>query len=323
MTRTPLARPRSSLAFRAALLFAAGLVTAIAGRGSAASAAPSDAPATSDPGGFGNIELWLDQPIPPQVPAGETILVGLTLWDTNAGELSTMNGLYLRLHPATGKARPAEAETRSDWPGHILANVIVPKGGPGAIEAGISGRACTDDGTCRDVDFPFKVGGSGPPPDAPRSLLVDARLQPLVQPVIAGRPLEIVIDLAPRAAWPPESLGLPDRLVVLARNGTGPDLASAEIHRGAGPVDVYRGRITIPDPGDIALMFALPGGRSGADDLIDSAATRVNVVPANDSTPAAAVVDPAHGDVPWLLIGGGAALALLASLVIRRVFADL
>ena len=320
MTRIRSARPRSSLALGTALLLAAGLAVAIAGRGSAASAGPS---ATSDPGGFGNIEAWLDAPFPTDLAAGATLPVGLTLWDTNSGELSTINGLYLRLHPATGKARPTESETRSDWPGHILANVIVPKGGPGEIEVGISGRSCTSDGTCQGVDFPFKVGGIGPPPDAPRSLLVDARLQPLVQPVIAGRPLEIVIDLAPRAAWDPGSIGLPDRLVVLARNGTGPDLASAEIHRGAGPVDVYRGQITVTDPGDVALMFALPGGRNGADDVIESATTRVKIVPATDSAPAAAAADPAEGDVPWPLIGGGAVLALLASLVIRRIFADL
>jgi hypothetical protein len=320
MTPTRSARLRSSRALGTALLIAAGLAAAIAGRGSAASAEPS---ATSAPGGFGNIEAWLDAPFPADLAAGTTLPVGVTLWDTDSGQLSTMNGLYLRLHPAKGKARPTEAETRSDWPGHILANVIVPKGGPGAIEVGISGRSCTADGACRDVDFPFQVGGIGPPPDAPRSLLINVRLQPLVQPVIAGRPLEIVIDLAPRAAWEPGSIGLPDRLVVLAGSGTGPDLASAEIHRGAGPVDVYRGQITVPEPGDIALMFALPGGRSGADDVIESATTRIKVAPAPDSAPAAAVADPAEGDVPWPLIGGAAALALLASLVIRRVFADL
>lgn len=322
MTRTRTARPRSSFALGTALLLAAGLATLIARGGSAASAAPSDAPATSDPGGFGNIEIWLDQPIPAQVPAGETILVGLTLWDTNARELSTMNGLYLRLHPATGKARPTEAETRSDWPGHILANVIVPKGGPGAVEAGISGRACTDDGTCRDVDFPFKIGGNGPPPDAPRSLLVEARFHAPSGPVIAGSPLDVIVDLQPRGPWDPRSLGLPDRLVVMARNGTGPDLASAEVRLGAGPGSPYRGRITIPEAGDVALLFAIPG-QGTEDDVIQTATTRIKVVPATDSTPAAAVADPAQGDVPWLLIGGGAVLALLASLVIRGVFADL
>ncbi len=246
----------------------------------------------------------------------------MTIWDTMAGQLSTIGGLYLRLHPGTGKALPTEAETRSDWPGHLLANVIVPKGGPGAIETGISGSACTSDGTCKRADFPFTVAGVGPPPDAPRSVLVSARLQPVVPPVIAGRPVEIVMDLALRAAWDPATIGLPDRLIVSARNGTGPDLASAEIRRGAGPVDLYRGQITIPDAGDVALLFAIPGNGT-EDDVIQSATTRVKVVAAIDSGAPAAVADPGQGDVPWPLIGGGAALLLLASLVIRRVFADL
>jgi hypothetical protein len=305
---------------RLAILLAAFLAWAVAGSMFAASAEPS---AASDPNGFSNIEGWLDEPITPETPAGETILVGLTIWDSAARQLSPMTALYVRLHPASGKARPTEAETRSDWPGHILANVIVPKGGPGEIEIGLSGRACTADGTCTNVDFPFRIGGVGPPPEAPHSVLVDPRLQPLAQPVIAGRPLEIVIDLAPRAAWPPESLGLPDRLVVLARNGTGPDLASTEIRRDAGPVDVYRGQIAIPDAGDVALMFLFPGGPSGADDVIESATTRVRVAPAAADAPAAAAADPTQDGVPWPLIGATLALVLLASLVIRRVFADL
>jgi hypothetical protein len=304
---------------RSTILPAAILAWAVAGSALAASPVPSEAPGER---AFGNIEVWLDQPIPPDIAAGESIVVGFTLWDNQAAGLSTMDGLYLRLHPATGKARPTEAETRSDWPGHILANVIVPKGGPGAIETGISGRACTSDGKCTDVDFPFAVGGVGPPPEAPHSILVEARLRPLVQPVIAGRPVEVAMSLVPRAAWDPATIGLPDRLIVFARSGTGPDLASTEIHRDAGPVDLYRGQITIPDPGDVALMFAIPGN-GAEDDVIQSATTRLKVVEPDDSSPPAAVADPGQGDVPWPLIGGGAALVLLASLVIRRVFADL
>ena len=304
---------------RSTILPAAILAWAIAGSAFAASAAPSEAP---DGGGFGNIEVWLDQPIPTDVSAGASILVGFTLWDNETAQLFPMEGLYLRLHPATGKARPTAAETRSDWPGHILANVIVPKGGPGAIETGISGRACTTDGTCTDANFPFTLGGVGPPPEAPHSILIEARLRPLVQPVIAGRPVEVAMSLVPRAAWDPATIGLPDRLIVFARNGTGPDLASTEIRRGAGPVDLYRGQITIPDPGDVALMFAIPGN-GAEDDVIQSATIRIKVVEPVDSSPPAAVADPGQGDVPWPLIGGGAAVLLLASLVIRRVFADL
>jgi len=313
------ARAPRLLATASAIVVAGLFGASIAGPVTAASPAPSDAPVAA---GFDTIEAWLDEPLTPDTPAGQTLPIGMTIWDTDQRELSSVGGIYLKLHPATGRARPTEAETRSDWPGHILANVIVPKGGPGEIEVGVRGRSCTSDGTCKDADFPFAFGGTGPPPAAPRSLLVTARIEPPVEPVVAGRPMDIVVDVAPKAAWDPASLGLPDVLVVIATTGRGPDLASSEIRLGAGPGSPYRGQITIPDPGDIALEIVLPGN-GDADDVIPGATSRVTVgEPVTPGRPAVATEDVDTG-IAWPLIGGAIVLVLLASLVISRVFADL
>ena len=287
----------------------------------AASAAPS-ASAGTDAGAYPNLEAWVDQAPPPDAPAGSTILVGLTIWDSHQAQLFEMNGLYLKLHPATGKARPTEAVTRSDWPGHLLANVIVPKGGPGNVELVVRDQTCTADGTCGPADLPIHVGGVGPPPDAPLSSLVSAIVHLPAEPAVAGRPMDVVVDVTPRAEWDPSTLGVPDRLVVIATLGRGPDLANTVIRRQNGPNAPYRGQITIPEPGDVALVIAFPG-HGGADDVIQSATTRVKVGASGPSTAPAAIAPPVEDGPSWPLVGGGLALVVVTGFVIRRVFADL
>src|SRR5258706_2170755 len=115
--------------FAVVLFLAAGLAMAGADQAAAASPAPSASPPAES--AFTNFEAWLDHAPPPDAPAGSTITVGLTIWDSQQANFLVMSGLYLKLHPASGKARPTEAElTRSDVPGHFAADVIVPKGGP-------------------------------------------------------------------------------------------------------------------------------------------------------------------------------------------------
>jgi hypothetical protein len=301
---------------RAALAAAALLVpalTAVAGGPvSAASAAPSEDP---NAGAYPTLEAWLDRAPPPDARAGSTIEVGLTIWDSRQAQFIPMGGLYLKLHPATGKARPTEAETLPDWPGHLVANVIVPKGGPGAVELVVR------DGP---ADLPIHVGGVGPPPDAPLSSLVFAAIHLPSGQVIAGRPMDLVVDVRTQADWDPP-VSLPDRLVVIATLGRGQELANTEIQRaaGSGSEATFAGPITIPEPGEVTLVVAFPGGQRGADDIIQGATTRVMVGGPGPSAATDATAPAVDAGVEWPIVGGAAALVVIAGFVIRRVFADL
>lgn len=289
------------------LLVASSVTSAVV----AASAAPS-ASAEADPGAYPSLEVWLDRALAPDAPAGTTIEIGLTIWDSHEAQFAVMTGLVLKLHPASGKARPTEAETRSDFPGHLLADVIVPKGGPGAVEVVVRDQ----------TDLPIHTGGVGPPPAAPLSSLVGAQVHLPSGSVIAGRPMDLVVDVRTVVDWEP-AVGLPDRLVVIATLGRGPDLANAEIHRATGSTTTYAGPITIPEAGDVTLVFAFPGGTSGADDVIRGATTRLRVGAGGGADTPVVTPPVTDGGAPWPLIGGGVAVVLAAAFVIRRVFADL
>jgi hypothetical protein len=258
--------------------------------------------------------VWLDRATRTDARPGSTIAVGLTVWDSQQAQFLVMSGLYLKLHPATGKARPTEAEIiRADWPGHFFANVIVPKGGPGAVEVVVR------DG---NADLPIHVGGVGPPPTAPLSSLVDSEIRLPSEPAIAGRSMDLAVEVRPRVDWDPP-VSLPDRLIVIATLGRGPELTNTEIRAVFGSPTTFAGPITIPKAGNVTLAFAFPGGTGGADDFFQTT-TRVQVgVGEEDAgTPRVAAPVP-DGGVPWLLIAGGLALVFAAALVVRRVFADL
>jgi hypothetical protein len=191
--------------------------------------------------------------------------------------------------------------------------VIVPKGGPGALEVVVRDHG----------DLPLRTGGIGPPVSAPLSSLVGAQVHLPTGPAVAGQPMNLVVDVRPRTEWDP-ALGLPDRLVVIATFGRGPDVANTEIHRAAGSATTFAGPITVPQAGEIELVFAFPGGTAGADDIIQGATTRIGVRPATAApAPSSAAPSSASDGPAWPLIGGGLALAAAAAFVIRRVFADL
>ncbi len=307
---TNLRRP-GPIAWSAASVLVVLVVWSVTTAVDAASAAPS-ASAEADPGAYPNLEVWLDKAVTPDAAAGTTIAIGLTIWDSHEAQFAVMRGLYLKLYPATGKARPTEAETSSDWPGHLLANVIVPKGGPGAVEVVVRDQ----------TDLPIHTGGVGPPPAASLSSLVGAQVHLPSEPVIAGRPMDLVVDVRTQVEWDP-AVSVPDRLVVIATLGRGPDLANTEIHRATGSMTTFGGPITIPEAGDVTLVFAFPGGTSGADDIIRGATTRVRVGAAGGASIPVVAAPVTDGGSPWPLIGGGLALVLTAAFVIRRVFADL
>ena len=267
-----------------------------------------------------NEEVWFDEPLPPDIPAGQQVPIGFTIWDRTAQAMTQLNQVEVRVHPATGKATPTQAHAISDWPGHFGATITIPKGGLGLIDVGLLAQVCRDDGSCVNDFFVMTVGGIGPPPDAKLAALLEATIVAPRGSVVAGRPIALDALARPRAAWDPATVPLPDHLVLQATTLRGEALATAELPAVRNESGRYRGQITIPQSGDVALVLAVPAER-GADDVLEG--TRIQLKLESDPTPAV-VTEPVTGtDLPILPIVGGAALVILASLVIRRAFADL
>lgn len=311
-------RPSVSLA----LPLVAGLLVVAAGPALAVDPSPSPGP-PGDP----NTVVWQDVALPPDVPDGRTIDVGFTIWDLSRQTLSEVSSAKVRVHPKTGKAKPTEATTHSDWPGHAIAPITIPTGGLGTIEIGFPAQECHDDGTCVDLFVPFAFGGVGPPPDAPRSSLVLATIHPIVQPIVAGEPFDIDVDIAPKADWDPAALALPKDVIALASRVNGDEIARVDLR----VVDDghYTGTMTVGEGGQVNLLVGF-GGEPNPD-MIDRSIVRLRVQGgAAEATPAPsrggaapAPVAPAGDGLPIVPIALGAAALLAVALVLRRGLADL
>jgi hypothetical protein len=310
-----------------ALLLPIGLVLLVALPALAQSSAPSPAepPPTADP----NTEVWQDEPLPPDVPEGRTIDVGFTVWDVARQTLSQVNSADIRVYPKTGKAKPTEGHTHSDWSGHVIAPLTVPKGGMGRIEIGFPAQVCHDDGTCEPLFMPFTFGGVGPPPQAPRSLLVDAKIHQLAAQPAVGEPIDVDVDITPRAEWDPTALALPSTVVLIASQLGGQSTTQVDmrlVNDGH-----YTASITLDQPGDTLLSIAFSDAK-GALDPIDRSALRLRVradaaaaTPGPTRAPVGTAPTPASGgpDLPFVPIAIGAVALLGGAFVIRRALADL
>ena len=304
----------------------------------AASPAPSagGTPVPSaDPATESNLEAWLDVPFSGNTTVGKPVHLGLTLWDNARQTLAELNELTIHLSPAKGSAKPTSAKATIDWPGHLVVDIVVPKGGPGELSIGLPAEVCATDGSCTEQELLVPFRGVGPPPDAPRSALVVARVERIAGPLLAGQPFDVRVTLEPQARWDEDALDLPDQLVAFVNASGGPDLASTLLNQaggGGGSSGIeYLGQLTVDEPGDVTLQIAIPGNGS-EDQVFGRAATRLQIggtatpsdAPSarpgsNGPTPSA----PADGDPPWVLIG--AVVLGLAALgyAIRRGFADL
>jgi hypothetical protein len=217
---------------------------------------------------FPTIETWIDAPVeaPPDAPAGGLVSVGATFWNARDHALFGINGLNVRLYPRTGHAKPSVAKALQDVPGHILAQLKIPKGGAGRVEIVTSGQECAADGSnCHEVDIPLKIAGTGPPPDAPPGDLVTAELLPITGDVVAGRPASIAVLLHQIGLWTAESFALPDNIEVTSTKVGGGRLGSARLQQDPpAPGQPYQGTIRIPEPGNIVLAAAFvdSGGRT-------------------------------------------------------------
>lgn len=297
----------------------------LASASGAAAASPSPvAGASATPQPFPGIEAWLDDDITPDAAPGSTIDVGITFWDTAAHTYAAVGGVYALLYPAEGDGAPAVGAAVSDFRGHIVTEFVVPDGGPGAVEVGVQGRFCTDEGTCTDENLPYTIVGSGPPPEADPATLIDAAFQQLVDEIVAGREFPVTVDVAPRGLWDPAALTFPDVLIATA-TFRGEDLATTDL-RPSGPFgSPYAGRLSIPDAGAMALVVAVPvpGGEPLAIATSTTAITVIEAGPGTEPHPADPGATDGEGEIPptvWLV---GIGVLIAVGLVARRGLADL
>ena len=316
----------------------AGFVLALAPVASMATtyaASPSPGPASA-PNPLGTVEAWLDAPIqtPADMPPDGIVEVGITFWDAHTHRLTDVNGVELRLYPAKGRAAPTVAEIHMNWPGHILADLALPKGGAGKLELGSQSRVCTSDGTCKDQIDPIPFAGVGPPADASVNELVSAEFHPFVGDTVAGRTFPVAVDMVAMGNWNADVLTPPDSLVVTAAHPGGPELARATLVLGNQPGAPYAGHLTIAETGPVDLKVAIPGTAGAPDQPIAGVTAQLNVIeggrPASASLVPAApdVSSPAQGassgEIPLAIwVVGIGALVLVVGLILRRVLADL
>src|SRR5262249_9741499 len=134
------------------------LLTLVAG---AAAASPSAPPPQTD---LSHVQAWLDSRIelPPDAPAGGIFKTGFTFWDTTTRAFAPGDRVEAGLVPKQGSAKPGVATITPDRPGHVLADMVVPKGGAGQVQVFARSGG-------REVRVP--LAGIGPPPDAPLETL--------------------------------------------------------------------------------------------------------------------------------------------------------
>jgi len=247
----------------------AALVAASALTGAAVGASPP-ALATSPPAlaallptrdSLGPIEVWLDADfITPDAPPGGTLEAGFTFWDLGQLALKPVDGVYVRLRPAKGAAAASEGRIRPDFPGHVVADLVVPKGGPGKVEVGIHGQACDADGTCTPADIPLPIAGKGPPTGAPALDLLSGAIHDLVGDIVAARPFPVTADVAPRGLWDVRDVGMPDSVDVVAflpDDPSGAMFGSGALVRQGGVGTPYTGTMTVRATGNVELAVAL------------------------------------------------------------------
>jgi hypothetical protein len=301
----------------------------------------SGAPPGAPPGPPRGVQAWLDAEIgPPDAPPGGVLEAGFSFWNTQLHEFFSMGGIYVRLHPKAGDAHATEARLDEDFPGHVLARLVVPQGGAGDIEVGIRETACTDPGGCADQEARFEIAGLGPPPEATPETLVQASIRPLVRDTVAGRTFPVTVDVTPRGLWPLESVALQEHLEVVARRPAGPEVASGELRQDSGPGSPYSGRLTIPEAGEVEIAVAVPLDGGGSR-VIDGSAVQAVVIEGGSGagTPGNGAAQPAgplptgagagtppttEGEIPTVLWTAGIGALIVAGLFgLSRLLRDL
>jgi hypothetical protein len=301
----------SRVAF-AILLVAACLALASApALGASPSPGPLTTPRAHTPG-----QAWLDGELPVGAPAGTHLSIGALLWSPDQAAVVTAITPRFRLHPASGKAAATVANGVPDWPGHYVADVVVPPGGFGTLDIGIPGTFCDDHNVCVQQDFLFDVA-VGPPVDVKLPAITAASLQLSAPTVEARSSIGLEAQLNPNVQWP-RPLQLPSRLVIQVRERQGPIVLEVPAEHGGFDGD-YVANIAIDKPGDYVIQLALTADATGPD-LFPTALAAITVTPSTQPTAAPAVTTTGAGTAApewWPLALGGFGL-LVAGLLFFR-----
>lgn len=245
---------------------------------------------------------WLDRPLPRDAPAGSAIELGVTLSDPISALTPRVFGLLtFRMAPVTGDGQPVEATASSDWEGHYATRLSVPPGGLGELSVGVEIRICAAGGACDRFDGPLSIVGVGPPPGMLLTQIATATIQSPIDPVIAGRPFTLEIELSPKADWEPGTFSFPDTLDLDVREPRGPSVAMAEATLVDAEGGMYRAEVTLPEAGRYVLQVVAPEGGPFATGVLSIAAEAEAALP-----------EPSAGLEPIVVVG--AALAVTAVL---------
>jgi hypothetical protein len=217
------------------------------------SAAAARAQGASD-----NWEVWLDAPLPHDVPPGASLHVGFIMWDVTESSTVTVFGAEVRLHPASGQGRTLRAEPKIDWPGHSVADLVVPPGGFGRLEFGIYRNAgVSGAGRTITLDFsPVPVAGVGPPPGISLRRIGTMAVDPTL-PAVAGEPFDVNLAFQPRVGWPAGSISFPSTLTLDVRVPRSDDDQEVEATLVDPTAGRYRASVVVHDPGPYILEAAM------------------------------------------------------------------
>jgi hypothetical protein len=333
---------RQHAARRLAQLAAGGLfVLALVAAPPVRAADPTPGPSDAGVRPPANIQAWLDGDlITPDAPPGGVLEAGFSFWDTRQQEFFSLGGaegVYVLLHPRTGAAPASEATLQADFPGHVVADMVVPEGGPGDVEVGMLVNACVNN-VCADQRAPFEIAGTGPPPDAKPEELIGAEILPLVGDTVVGREFPVTVNVTSRGLWDFSTLPLPDHLLVIARHPGGAELSTGELRPGATPGAPYAGKLTIPETGDVEISVAVQLDLGGSREIEGAVIQRTVIEGGRPTTAAGAEASEpaaplptgasaptsASGEIPvfvWAL--GIGALVVGGLFVLSRVLRDL
>ena len=245
---------------------------------------------------FPNLEIWLDRPLPTDAAQGETVAVGAIVWDRVLHQPIAGMPISVRVGEATGE--PVRA--LEDWPGHIAVEVVAPAGGLDGLDFGIVGTVCVND-ECGQEFESMTVAGVGPPTGAALPALAEAAVQVVSTRPVAGRPIELEVQLLPRVNWDPSAFEPPATLQVELRRQRGAAVDDAEFGLSDPAGRRYAGSLVAAEPGDYVVQVAAVAA-DGRAAIFGGSVTRVSVAEA--AGPSAAGSGPAAGTgplEPWVL----------------------